>query len=99
MGNIYILVDVDYVLKWVEAQALLINDVRACNFLKSCFLDLAHLGYLLVIEVCIFVTLNLRRSLKQMEWPTTPYNPQINGHFDVTNRELKWILEKMVSAN
>ena len=29
----------------------------------------------------------------------TPYHPQISGQIEVSNRELKWILEKIVSSS
>ena len=38
LGNKYILVCVDYVSKWVEAQACVANDARVvCKFLKKIF--------------------------------------------------------------
>ena len=61
-GNLYILADVDYVSKWVEAAALPINDAKTMvPFLhKNIFFPgLALLEQLLVMKVHIFATKSL----------------------------------------
>ena len=65
-GNKYILVAVDYVSKWVEAQALPSNDARVVvRFLKKLFSRFGapreHLELLSVIEVPTFVMLNWKK--------------------------------------
>ncbi|GKA32663.1 reverse transcriptase domain-containing protein [Tanacetum coccineum] len=61
-GNKYILVAVDYVSKWVEAQALPINDARVVvKFLKGLFARFGVPKALSVIGEHIFVTLNWKK--------------------------------------
>ncbi|GJT71449.1 uncharacterized protein Tco_1030735 [Tanacetum coccineum] len=68
-GNVYILLAVDYVSKWVEAKATKTDDAKV------------------VVE---FIKANIF-------FPA--YHPQTNGQAEVSNREIKSILEKTVNPN
>ncbi|XP_075480649.1 uncharacterized protein LOC142521315 [Primulina tabacum] len=75
-GKSYILLAVDYVLKWVEAITINTND--------------AHI-------VAKFVHKNIFTSVKHKV--ALAYHPQANGLAEVSNREIKQILEKTVNTN
>ncbi|KAJ9535713.1 hypothetical protein OSB04_un001134 [Centaurea solstitialis] len=102
--NEYILVAVDYVSKWVEAIATPTNDSRAViNFLKRNIFARFGVPRALISDggshFCNRYLEALLRKYSVKHRVTTPYHPQGNGLAEVSNRELKQILEKTVNAS
>ncbi|GJZ15962.1 reverse transcriptase domain-containing protein [Tanacetum coccineum] len=66
-GNKYILVAVDYVSKWVEAQALPTNDARVVTkFLRRLFAEYGVPKALISDRCTHFITLNLKKPCKSI---------------------------------
>ncbi|KAM6594465.1 hypothetical protein CsatA_002168 [Cannabis sativa] len=103
-GNLYILVAVDYVSKWVEAIASPKNDARVVmKFLhKHVFTRFGTPRALISDEGTHFVNKVLAALLAKYSVKhkiATAYHPQTNGQAEVSNREIKGILEKVVNPN
>ncbi|XP_076926596.1 uncharacterized protein LOC143589838 [Bidens hawaiensis] len=99
----YILVAVDYVSKWAEAQALPTNDARSVvKFLKKLFSCFGAPKSLISDRGTHFCNAQLEKALSRYSVHhrfSTPYHPQTSGQVEVTSRGIKRILEKTVSQN
>ncbi|GJW03586.1 reverse transcriptase domain-containing protein [Tanacetum coccineum] len=99
----YILVAVDYVSKWAEAQALPTNDARVViTFLKKLFSRFRMPKALISDRGTHFCNKIMETTMKRYgvnHHFSTSYHPQTSGQVENTNRALKRILEKTVKDN
>ncbi|GKB00930.1 reverse transcriptase domain-containing protein [Tanacetum coccineum] len=99
----YILVAVDYVSKWAEAQALPTNDARVViTFLKKLFCHFGMPKALISDRGTHFCNKIMERTMKRYGVNhrfSTSYHPQTSGQVENTNIALKRILEKTVKDN
>ena len=100
-GNLYILVAVDYVSKWVEAVVFPTNDSKVVmNFMKKQIFTRFGTPRAIISDegshFCnnYFDALLDKYSVKHKA--ATSYLLQMNGQVEVSNREIKVILEKTV---
>ena len=103
-GNKYILVGVDYVSKWVEAIASPTNDGRVVTkFLRRNIFTRFGTPRAIISDggshFCNrqFESLLAKYGVKHKV--ATPYHPQTSGQVEISNRELKRILEKTVNSS
>nr|GEW18414.1 DNA-directed DNA polymerase [Tanacetum cinerariifolium] len=102
-GNKYILMVVDYLLKWVEVKALPTNDARVvCKFLKSLFSRFGTPRATISDRETHFC--NDQFAKVMLKYGVThrlaiAYHPQTSGQVKVSNRGLKRILERTVGEN
>ena len=103
-GNLYILLDVDYVSKWVEAAACPKNDANTVVvFLQRNILSRFGASRTIISDGGspfankVFDKLMGRYGIKHIM--SLAYHPQTNGQAEISNREIKRILEKAVSSS
>ncbi|KAH9773330.1 hypothetical protein KPL71_013298 [Citrus sinensis] len=101
IGHQYILVGVDYVSKWVEAIPCRTNDHKVViGFLKSNIVSRFGFPRAIISDggahFCnkAFKALLTKYSITHKV--ATPYHPQTSGQVEISNREIKHILEKTV---
>ncbi|GJU40674.1 reverse transcriptase domain-containing protein [Tanacetum coccineum] len=99
----YILVAIDYVSKWAEAQALPTNDARVVvAFLKKLFCRFGMPKALISDRGTHFCNKIMEKTMKRYGVNhrfSTSYHPRTSGQVENTNRALKRILEKTVKDN
>ena len=100
-GFEYILVAVDYVSKWVEAVATKTNDHKVViKFVQKNIFSRFGMPRVIISDggshFCnrLFAILLQKYSVNHKV--ATPYHPQSSGQVEVSNREVKSILEKTV---
>nr|GEW08132.1 reverse transcriptase domain-containing protein [Tanacetum cinerariifolium] len=99
----YILVAVDYLSKWVEANALPSNDARVVvKFLKSLFARFGTLRAIISNHRTHFCNNKFAKVMSKYGVThrlVAAYHPQTNGQVEVLNRGLKRILERKIGEN
>jgi len=103
-SNEYILVAVDYVSKWVEAVASPKADSKTVvKFLKkNIFTRFGTPRVLISYGGAHFCSMQLAKALDHYGFKhqvASPYHPQTNGQAEISNREVKRIIEKTVLAS
>ena len=103
-GSIYILLAADYVSKWVEAIACPINDaITMVGFIQRNILSIFGAPRTIISDEGshfankVFAKLMSRYGIKHVMG--LAYHPQSNGQADISNREIKKILEKIVNTS
>ncbi|GJX14137.1 reverse transcriptase domain-containing protein [Tanacetum coccineum] len=99
----YLVIAVDYVSKWAEAQTLPTNDARVVvAFLKKLFCRFGMPKALISDRGTHFCNKIMEKTMKRYGVNhrfSTSYHPQTSGQVENTNRALKRILEKTVKDN
>ncbi|KAM2501777.1 hypothetical protein ACFX1W_032420 [Malus domestica] len=90
-----------YVSKWVEAKATRTNDSKVvADFVKTNIFARFGMPRVLISDggshFCNHTIEALLRKYNVTHKVSTPYHPQTNGQAEVSNREIKQILEKTV---
>ncbi|GKE53875.1 reverse transcriptase domain-containing protein [Tanacetum coccineum] len=102
-GNKYILVSVEYLSKWVEAKALPTNDARVVvKFLKSLFARFGTPRAIISDRGTYFCNDEFAKLMYKYGVThrlATIYHPQTSDQVEVSNRDLKRILERTVGEN
>ena len=103
-GKQYILVAMDYASKWVEAISSKTNDnTVVVEFLKeNIFLRFGTLHAIISDNGTHFCNRSFEALMRKYVITyklSTPYHPQTSGHVEVSNRQVKLILEKTVNQN
>ncbi|XP_026452816.1 uncharacterized protein LOC113353428, partial [Papaver somniferum] len=103
-SKLYILVAVDYVSKWVEAITTRTNDHKVVlSFLKENIFSRFGTPRAIISDGGSHFRNKYFESLVRKYGIThkvaTPYHPQTSGQVEVSNREIKHILEKTVNPS
>ena len=96
--------DVDYVLKWVEAIALANNEGKSVTaLLKKNISSGFGTPRAIIIDVGSYFCIKMFKVLLEKygiaHYVDTPYHPQTSGQVKVSNRDIKHNLAKTVNTS
>ena len=103
-GYVYILVGVDYVLKWVKAVSCRVENHKVVlKFLKKNIFSIFGVPKAITSDggshFCNKPFENLLSKYGVKHKVVTNYHPQTSGQVELANREIKTILMKVVNSN
>ena len=103
-GHVYNLVVVDYVSKWVEAIPTKKNDRHVViKFVKGFLFSRVGTPRSIISDegtnFCNSTFDHLMKKYSIIHKVATPYHPQTSGQVEVSNLQIKQILEKTVNPN
>ncbi|KAL0316602.1 UNVERIFIED_CONTAM: Transposon Ty3-I Gag-Pol polyprotein [Sesamum radiatum] len=103
-GKSYIILGVDYVSKWVEVKATRTDDAKTVvEFVKANIFSRFRIPRAIISDrgthFCNKVVDALLKKYNITHRISTAYHPQTNGQAEISNREIKSILEKTVNLN
>ena len=103
-GNLYIFLAVDYVSKWVKAIPTRTNDARVVTkFLRTHIFTRFGTPRALITDggthFCNKMVDKVLQKYGVRHRTSLTYHPQANGQAEVSNREIKSILEKTVNSS
>ena len=103
-NNLYILLIVDYVSKWVEAIPTRTNDAKVVDqFLHGHIFSRFDTSRALVTDngthFCNKMIDKVLQKYGVRHRTSLAYHPQSNGQAEVSNREIKSILEKTLNSS
>ena len=103
-GYLYILLSVDYVSKWVEAIPTRTNDHKVVlKFIKEHIFSRFGVTRAIISDGGLhFCNRSFENFLKKYGVAykvSMAYHPQTNGQAELSNREIKHVLEKTVAPN
>ena len=101
-GNVYIILAVDYVSKWVEAKATKLDNAKTViDFVRTNIFYRYGIPRTIISDrgthFCNKIFGSLLTKYGVTHRTSTAYHPQTNGLAEISNREIKSILEKTVN--
>jgi len=102
--NLYILLAVDYVSKWIKVKAIRTNDAKVVlDVIRTHIFDRFGIPKAIIsnrdTHFCNRSMEALLRKYHVSHQTSTTYHSQMNGQAKISNREIKSILEKIVQPN